>query len=133
MPAKKTAKAKSSTRANANTTRRASGAKAKTSAKKKTKRKTKAAKEKEVKISILSAGISKKITLRPIEETTPFGTYQLFDATEYTEVPKAEFLRLAEELDVAILAPFGKIFPPGKTARDMINQQTAQKAKKGKK
>ena len=69
------------------------------------------------------AGIKKKVTLTYTEEKTPFGTYKLLDGRELKDVPKIEFLRLAEELGMAIISPYGKIFPPGKTARDLIEEQ----------
>ncbi len=75
------------------------------------------------------AGIRKKITLNSVKEKTPFGEFTLLDSREHGEVPKVEFLRLADELNKAILSPYGKIFPTGKTARDMIALESKPKKK----
>ncbi len=127
-PTKKSTAKKSTNKSGSKTVDKSTKKTAKKSSVKKTSsKKTKSAKStsktKSRIVEVEVAGIKKKITLNYIEEKIPFGTYRLLDATHVKEVPKIEFLRLAEELNEAINTIYGKIFPPGKTARDMINQQ----------
>ncbi len=72
-------------------------------------------------VEVEVAGTLQKISLNIIEEQTPFGTYRLLDARDFS-IPQKELLRIAETTGYPVISKEGKFFPPNKTARDLVRK-----------
>ena len=81
--------------------------------------------KKTIEVSFISEGIVKKHVAEIKVETTPFGSYEYIDISR-VNVPQKELIKIANETGMPVFHRGMKIFPEGKTARDIINQTKAK-------